>query len=65
MADFTILDLTSTEYWKARLIWNSLDDFEDTVQVASALNFDCDLILTRDKKFVKEYSRFIQIESVK
>lgn len=42
---------------------NLSDDFEDLLQVECAKSYDCDLIVTNDKKFIKSDIKHLSLEA--
>ena len=57
---YTICNLNEHILEKARIICQD-NDFEDAVQVATALEYNLDVMLTADKNLAKKYSQYLQI----
>ena len=57
---YVVCDLNDSILEKARIICKD-NDFEDAVQVATALEYKIEVLLTADKNLAKKYSEYLQI----
>ncbi len=63
LADFQLMSLTQVAFdwaWANR----RNDDFEDALQIASAVHAGCEVFYTLDKKLVRDYQNLPQIDVV-